>query len=401
MFDRRLPSVVPMDYRYLAGSDGSEQAYGRGAGVQTMEDDPVLLGGKARRKPQKTPYMHMTFHPLERRLDTVVWRALFASSARQARQFVVRGAVRVNGKKMIYPGYLLNPGDMFTVEPDLVMYATGQLKVKKDLAESRAERVERQSRRREARAARSKSAGQEPSDEAEESEAGAATLESDEEREAMLNSPESQDDPKKALRHLMIRAKRITEDQKRQLSAKRLQELRDFGKIVRTTLSKLRGIEEDKVDDTVEGLESNLREILLKIPQDEAGGASNTSAMAAAEAADAATNASAVTSSNPQMRDGTRHDAHRARLDATTLHAALEKARENPIDSSKPYATPWKPREYMSAFAFIPRYLEVNQNVCGAVYLRHPVARPGIAEAPTPFSAETLGLSFNWYLRRR
>lgn len=62
---------------------------------------------------------------------------------------------------------------------------------------------------------------------------------------------------------------------------------------------------------------------------------------------------------------------------------------------------PWRPREYMSAFAFIPRYLEVNQNICSAVYLRHPVARPGLAEVPTPFPEPLSQLAFNWFLRRR
>jgi hypothetical protein len=73
---------------------------------------------------------------------------------------------------------------------------------------------------------------------------------------------------------------------------------------------------------------------------------------------------------------------------------------ENPHDSSKPYATPWKPRDWMSPFAFVPRYLEVNQNICAAVYLRHPVARPGLSEVPTPFSPTLSQLAFNWYLRR-
>jgi hypothetical protein len=54
----------------------------------------------------------------------------------------------------------------------------------------------------------------------------------------------------------------------------------------------------------------------------------------------------------------------------------------------------------MSPFAFVPRYLEVNQNICAAVYLRHPVARPGLSEVPTPFSPTLSQLAFNWYLRR-
>jgi uncharacterized membrane protein YccC len=79
---------------------------------------------------------------------------------------------------------------------------------------------------------------------------------------------------------------------------------------------------------------------------------------------------------------------------------AREEAR-NPHDPSKPYKTPWQPREWMSPFAFIPRYLEVNQRICAAVYLRHPVARPGLCEVPTPFSPTLSQLAFNWYLRRR
>lgn len=103
MFDRRLPAVQEMDFRYLARHDGSEQATGRGSGLQ---EDRVqtkglrqgqAIGGRVR---AKTPYMQMAFHPLERRLDTAIFRAMFASSSKQARQFVVHGSVKVNGKKV-------------------------------------------------------------------------------------------------------------------------------------------------------------------------------------------------------------------------------------------------------------------------------------------------------------
>jgi ribosomal protein S4 len=50
------------------------------------------------------------------------------------------------------------------------------------------------------------------------------------------------------------------------------------------------------------------------------------------------------------------------------------------FDPLKPYRTPWRPRYYLSAFAFIPKYLEVNHNIGHAVYLRDPVARPGQSE---------------------
>ena len=89
MFSPKLRTVVPMDPAYLARNDGSNESAGRGSGLELRhEKKPV----------EHTPHMLMTFAPLERRLDVAIFRALFASSARQARQFVVHGAVKVNGQ---------------------------------------------------------------------------------------------------------------------------------------------------------------------------------------------------------------------------------------------------------------------------------------------------------------
>lgn len=96
MFRRSVRAVVPMDYSYLARFDGSEQAAGRGSGA----DVPPEM---EKRSFPGTPYMNMVYAPTERRLDTAIFRALFASSTRQARQFVVHGYVRVNGKEVGLP----------------------------------------------------------------------------------------------------------------------------------------------------------------------------------------------------------------------------------------------------------------------------------------------------------
>ena len=93
MFSRSAHAVVPMNPRYLAYHDGSEEAAGRGSGRQPPPDQKIEV-------PKKTPYMQMVYHPTERRLDTAIYRALFASSAKQARQFVVHGSVKVNGKSV-------------------------------------------------------------------------------------------------------------------------------------------------------------------------------------------------------------------------------------------------------------------------------------------------------------
>lgn len=52
---------------------------------------------------------------LERRLDNVVFRMGFASTRRQARQFVGHGHIFVNGKKVDIPSYRVKIGDEITV----------------------------------------------------------------------------------------------------------------------------------------------------------------------------------------------------------------------------------------------------------------------------------------------
>jgi small subunit ribosomal protein S4 len=54
---------------------------------------------------------------LERRLDNVVFRLGLAPTIPAARQLVVHGHVRVNGKKVDRPSYLAKPGDTVTVSP--------------------------------------------------------------------------------------------------------------------------------------------------------------------------------------------------------------------------------------------------------------------------------------------
>ncbi|CAD6592406.1 MAG: mitochondrial 37S ribosomal protein nam9 [Alectoria sarmentosa] len=354
-FRRTIRSVVPMDYKMLAEKDGSEQAEGRGSGLESPPDQKT--------KPfPRTPYLNMTYAPMERRLDTAIFRALFASSTRQARQFVVHGYVRVNGQKMIYPGYQLNPGDMFQVEPDRVLYATG---APKDKFERRAGRKIR------AKYSKKASTSEAP-DEAE-----PRTPKSDPSPE-----PISADKtPKGALQFLLGQAKELLATPSTSLTAKRKQDLRAFQRTVKRTLGRPKSM-------TATSLDSQLAEIVAR--------------MNAAPQTRPASPSSSTTEvpelSTPELQ------AEAATLDSTqlrTLRDALKDARENPVDPSKPYATPWRPREWMSAFAFVPRYLEVHSRVCAAVYLRHPVARPGLAEVPTPYGTETNSLAHNWYLRRR
>ncbi|KAL8859284.1 MAG: hypothetical protein Q9178_004222 [Gyalolechia marmorata] len=360
MFRRRLRSVIPMDHNQLARSDGYEQAEGRGSGLEPSPDS------KPRPFP-KTPYMNMTFAPLERRLDTAIFRAMFASSTRQARQFVVHGDVKVNGQKMIYPGYLLNPGDMFQVEPERVMFATG---ASKDARERRAGRKARQ--KLQGSATKSQDALPSDTDAAPSTENPPST--------STANEP-SPEDNKQTLQSLLSQAKSLLTNPSSasNLSGKRKQDLRAFQRLLKRTLSRTRGQNIFPQQSTIltDSLDAQLQELTQKL------------------------NLNPAPPADEKIDPRDLGPETLTPENSSLLRKALAEARENPIDATKPYATPWRPRPFMSAFAFIPRYLEVHHRICSAVYLRHPVARPGLGEVPTPFGNDVNGLSFNWYLRRR
>ncbi|KAI9705361.1 MAG: mitochondrial 37S ribosomal protein nam9 [Bogoriella megaspora] len=394
MFDTRIPSVQSMDHVYLAQNDGSEQATGRGSGVESKD---------RRRDTQKpmTPYMQMTYGPTERRLDTAIWRALFASSVRQARQFITHGQVKVNGRNMIYPGYQLNPGDMFQVEPDRVMFATGMMKNqdkkfqlslrRRKLLAKKGESGEGSSEKKDNAAAAAAEAAETGEEEPNESESRSSESPKVKTKASTPETPPNtlpSSERQKIFKRLLLDAKQILLDPKDRLSAKRKTEWRNFHKLVRSTLSRFQSTS-DQMTQELESQFDALKEKLSPPPPPPPSSVASSSSSSP---------------SDQQQQQVTKHDPKTKEMsstDETLLREALKRAYENPVDESKPYATPWVPRPYMSPFAFIPRYLEVNQNVCSAVYLRHPVARPGLAEVPTPFNYETSQLAFAWYLRRR
>jgi len=305
---------------------------------------------------------------------------------------------------MTYPGYLLNPGDMFQVDPERVMFATGMPKpstaVKEDDAEASEDTVEASTGENdEAKSDEEKTAG-----EVEDAE-----------------GTEEEEDPRQVLKNLLAQSKSILASPREKLAAKRKQDLRAFQKSIKRTLSKSRSstILTDSLEAQWLELQNQLnisrKEPSLPSDQDSKAAIAQTGNTEASDDRDVrdedqVSEAERTAEHNKQAATGrpsaqplsdTIDTTGLSDRDLKDLRAALELLKDNPIDPSKPYLTPWQPREYMSAFAFIPRYLEVNQNICAAVYLRHPVARPGLAEVPTPFAEGTSASAFAWYLRRR
>ena len=65
--------------------------------------------------------------------------------------------------------------------------------------------------------------------------------------------------------------------------------------------------------------------------------------------------------------------------------------------------TPFQLPPFASPWIFVPAYLEVSYNTCSAIYVRHPTARPGYSEIPTPYDADgyVVRFAWEWYTRVR
>lgn len=349
---------------------------------------------------------------------------------------------------MVHPSYLLNLGDMYQVDVDRVMYATGeqrkgdshqQLRKSLELRKQKSDKFYKNISDLVAKGSNTEQlagGGQEaPSSD---KDVAAGTAQSGEapspESDATLSSendeatkPEMQNlTPEetwtlngKTLKYLLKDVKRILGDNKKELTAKDKRLLRLFRADVKRILARPDG-DLSGIDELLEELQSRMKSHELMRDTLDKFAPNRLIKAEQAENEQPAENEQQGEEQAPRknqrqvdkaLRDLTEEQKEKAkRIMGSTqlsaeemrrLAALLKEDAENPMDESKPYATPWRPRAYMAPFAFIPRYLEVNPNICAAVYLRHPVARRGMAEVPTPFNYLTNQLAHNWYLRRR
>ncbi|EJT50832.1 nam9 protein, precursor [Trichosporon asahii var. asahii CBS 2479] len=119
-----LPQALPVMRHNSAKSDKrqndlSKWVEGREAAGGRTEMNKRLA---QLQKDGLSPVGTMMFAETERRLDVLIFRACFARSVWAARSYVVQGHVRLNGKLCRNPNTLLNPGDIFTVDPAMIPF---------------------------------------------------------------------------------------------------------------------------------------------------------------------------------------------------------------------------------------------------------------------------------------
>ncbi|WVF71960.1 hypothetical protein IAT40_006770 [Kwoniella sp. CBS 6097] len=127
-----MPEKLPAIHESSSSGSGSGSGSGAGSGgleINKWVEGRERAGGrsadekrsKRKEKDSKAPIGTMLFADVERRLDVLIFRACFAQSVWEARRYVVQGHVKLNGQQIRNPNVMLEPGDLFSVDPKAIV----------------------------------------------------------------------------------------------------------------------------------------------------------------------------------------------------------------------------------------------------------------------------------------
>lgn len=367
------------------------------------------------------PYALQAFVGLERRLDFAVFRSLLASSVRQAAYCILRGSVKVNGVRIKSPGYILRPGDMFSVDPRRVLFALGRPKPSKAESIKTTNRIIKKFN------------------------AYIDECHSHPQRMWKLRQ-------KHRKRHTVYNAKYESRRQRRvELHNKEVQRnmqqaleaVKPVGILERvfkgqfSPQPKVVGVVKE-IQRLTSPSETNSSESASKEVQNMTKENASQLASTYYGNGEAPAHRSDVKRLVKQLVDSeldsitALHQSQLAKLDEdpydtdwlARLPPKVELLKEDEIEDpgavkvplpfsttggklyglsepSKTWFTPWSPRQFVSPFAILPHHIEVDFQTCHAVYLRDPVARPGHSEVISPFNLDMHERAYLWYIYRR
>ncbi|CCE86451.1 Piso0_004941 [Millerozyma farinosa CBS 7064] len=376
----------------------------------------------------ETPLPLQTYAALEKRLEFALFRAMFASSIRQARQFILSGDVKVNGIVIKHPSFPLQSGDMFSVSPEKVLFALGRKKPsveeairvdKKQIAAWNGYVSSAKSSPREVwEMKKTKPKSLDPFQDSVEDhkenvkkfnksiEKNMTKTQRETSRESLLSdilstassaggsesvSPDSftsfnNTDRQKAFqvfnylsdaKHELL-DKFSVEDTKAFITKKSnefaTQEEAKLALHVKQILSELVKSRMEQIRLTAE--EQKLPEYVTSLPY----------------SPDFASN---LTYHQKLDKDAIMEDESKA-----VVNLPWQKGLFGRQDPSKSYFTPWLPRPFLGCFAVLPSHIEVSFSTCHAVYLRDPIARPNQSEVVTPLPDHVHERAYMYYARK-
>ncbi|VEU20067.1 DEKNAAC100532 [Brettanomyces naardenensis] len=386
-----------------------------------------------------TPMVLQTFAPLEKRLDVAVFRAMFASSVRQSRSFILSGHVKVNGVTINHPGFTLKPGDVFAVDPERVLEALGKRKpnlkeayrvdkfqviqwqkfVQKAKDDPRGAWQKQKDKHRKQKTLYENKFVPELSDK-----------DSTDVNERLDNMQELKLKKMKEVQHSVSRksilndiyrtAKKLVDESKdvsssafdsqfgKELSGKCFQvyellenenktmELEpekakeELGKIV-PTYKEGKPVGEFYDDSRSKKLRQLLSELNTKY-LDKIRDDFTNKPLSEDEIIKMWSTSLKKHSKLPELSEATEKGSYYLNLPWQHGMYGLK-------DASKPYFTPWSPRAFLSPFAILPKHIEISFLTCHAVYLRDPVARPGESEVISPFDEDIHERAYMYYVK--
>ncbi|GMG41373.1 unnamed protein product [Ambrosiozyma monospora] len=383
---------------------------------------------------QHTPMVLQTFAGLEKRLDFALFRAMFASSVRQARRLILSKHVTVNGVPIVHPGYTLKPGDMFSVTPEKVLEALGAKKpsLKEAYKVDKTQVIEWQKFVR--------SAKENPRDAWEKQKSKHSKFQT---LYRNRYTPELNLDRETG----SVNAKKLNLEKMKsaQKAVSRKSVLKDIvntvkkagdAEVTTKTFEKQFG---DKLapkalqvyelfakDDKVfklngEEFEAEISKIVPTFKDGEAEGEvySETKYKKMRQI---------LSEINTQYLEKIRQDFAEKPISedeiindwAKKLHKHKKLPEFSEVqekgqyhvnlpwqrgmyglkDPSKSYFTPWRLKPFVAPLAVLPKYMEISFKTCHAVFLRDPVARPGESEVITPFDESVFERAFMYYQKR-
>jgi len=112
-----LPKLVPSSTAIGASTISATHLPSRAAASSSRRGGAEADDGSEQ---SQMPTASLFMSEVERRLDVIVFRCCFARSVYEARNMVIHGKVKLNGRKASDPNRLLTPGDLITVTPSAI-----------------------------------------------------------------------------------------------------------------------------------------------------------------------------------------------------------------------------------------------------------------------------------------
>ncbi|EDK45169.1 conserved hypothetical protein [Lodderomyces elongisporus NRRL YB-4239] len=367
-----------------------------------------------------TPITLQTYAALEKRLEFAVFRSMFASSVRQARQFILGGFVKVNGVKIRHPSFPLKSGDVFSVDPEKVLFAMGRAKpsfeksVKIDDKQIRVwNKYLSLMKKDPERVKQMKETRPENLDQLEVFK-----------KQEILNRRKSSSNRNMKAKQNLVSNKSILKDiiqlgkaASGEVSAESFRKYGNFAdekclKIYNILAQKKHSLLDNTSEEAldkyfakdVERSEGEVKEfrliksILKELEHSEWERIRKTHLGESGENVTPAVleKTTKTTKFVPQLNK----EEILEKGEYSGPNLPWQKSPYGREEPERSFFTPWTPRAFLGSFAVLPSHIEISFDTCHAVYLRDPIARPGHSEVISPFPEHVHERAYMYYIKK-